>query len=67
LEDIESYLKNKLAELGDQTRLSVECRPEPEKDWQYLYEILTQDESIGVTVAVESVSYQGERLYLCPR
>src|SRR3989344_8956444 len=35
VEDVGEYLKRKIVELGDKTRLLEECKPEPDGQWQY--------------------------------
>lgn len=57
-DDVGEYLKKKLVELGGRTRLFEDCRPAPDGDWQYLYEILRKHEEIGVVVADETITYK---------
>jgi hypothetical protein len=64
--EVGSYLKRKIVELGDKTRLDKDCKPEKEGDWQYVYEILMQDQNIPVIVSVESITYKGTRVHLHP-
>lgn len=65
-DDVGGYLKRKIVEIGDKTRLSEECKPEPDGDWQYIYEILMKDPNIPVVVSAESIVYKGTRVHLHP-
>ncbi|HSV94800.1 MAG TPA: hypothetical protein VLH94_02395 [Spirochaetia bacterium] len=66
VEDIGEYLKRKIVELGDKTRLFEECNPESDGDWQYKYEILMNDSNIPVVVSAESIVYREIRVHLHP-
>ena len=66
VKDVGGYLRKKIVELGNKTRLFNECKPEPDNDWQYRYEILMKDSSIPVIVSVESIIYKGTRVHLHP-
>jgi hypothetical protein len=65
-DDVGSYLKKKIVELGDKTRLFEECRPESDGEWQYMYEMLMKDPNIPVVVSAESITYKGIRVHLHP-
>lgn len=66
VDDVGGYLKRKIVELGDKTRLFEECRPEPNGEWQYIYEMLMKDPNISVIVSAESITYKGARVHLHP-
>lgn len=65
-DEVGAYLKQKITELGEQTRLHEECRPEAEGNWRYEYKILLREETIGVTVGVESIFYKNVRVHIHP-
>lgn len=65
-DDVGVYLKRKIVELGDKTRLFEECRPEPDGEWHYIYEMLMRDLNIPVIVSAESITYKGTRVHLHP-
>lgn len=56
--DVSRYLKRKILELGDKTRLYQSCFPDPDGDWQYEYKILRRYPEVGVVVGAESIRYQ---------
>lgn len=64
--DVGAYLKQKIAELGERTRLDANCQPEADGDWRYEYSVLLNDEKIGVVVGAESIYYKNERVHLHP-
>ena len=65
--EIDKYLVDKLSELGDKTRLYEDCKPVPDGDWQYTYEVLMRDPNIEeVIVASESVLYKETRVHWHP-
>lgn len=65
-DDVAAYLKRKIVELGDKTRLATECKPKPDGQWQYVYEILMEDMTIPVIMAAESIFYKKIRVHLHP-
>ena len=58
IREIGDFLKWKVSELGTLTRLFKDCKPEPDGDWQYIYEILQKDANIPIILASESVFYK---------
>lgn len=66
VEDVGKYLKNKIAELGEKTRLFENCKPEADGDWRYQYEVLVMEKSTGVTVGVESIFYKEILVHIHP-
>ena len=66
IDEVGDYLKRKIVELKDKTRLFEECRPEPDGDWQYLYEMLMKDPNIPVIMSSESIIYKGTRVHWHP-
>lgn len=64
--DVFKYLKKKILELGDKTRLFEECKPVPDGEWQYLYEIIMKDPNIPVILSAESIMYKNTRVHLHP-
>jgi hypothetical protein len=65
-EEVGSYLKQKIVDLGEETRLDKDCKPEKDGEWQYVYEILLQDPNIPVIVSAESIIYKDTRVHLHP-
>lgn len=59
-----SYLKTKLAELADKTRLHENIESEADGDWQYSYKILEKYPDVPVTVGVESIQYKGQDVFI---
>lgn len=66
VKEVGAYLKEKITELGDQTRLFVDCQPEVDGDWQYRYIVLENEDSMGVIIAKEEIFYQGKKVHLHP-
>jgi hypothetical protein len=64
--DVNTYLRAKILELGEKTRLFTDCRPEPDGDWRYLYEVLMHQKEMGVASAIESITYQDVQVHLHP-
>lgn len=69
--DVGSYLKRKITELGDKTRLSDDCKPEPDGDWQYEYIITGIYPETDVLTSLESIEYKNNVVHhhafvLCP-
>ncbi len=69
--DVSRYLKRKITELGDKTRLFEDCSPEPDDEWQYGYKVTGNDQATKVTTGMESITYQGATVHihafiLCP-
>lgn len=64
--DVGAYLKQKITELGERTRLDADCLPAADGDWRYEYTVLLNDEKIGMVVGVESIYYKNERVHLHP-
>lgn len=70
-DDVGSYLKKKIIELKDQTRLFENCTPQADGDWQYSYTILEDHADISITTAKELIAYKGSDVHihvfiLCP-
>ncbi len=65
-DEVAQYLKRKIIELGDKTRLFEACRPQPDGDWQYSYEVLMKDQHLEIVAAAESITYKGVRVHLHP-
>ncbi len=63
---VNQYLKDKIIELGEKTRLDSNCAPEPDGEWQYQYEILLLDENIPIKLSAESIFYKGTRVHIHP-
>lgn len=58
-DEVSKYLKEKILELGDRTRLFENCTPKPDGLWQYKYKITGQDEHIGLTTGMETIDFSG--------
>lgn len=57
--DVTGYLKRKITELGEKTRLGERCLPEPDGDWQYEYQILDFIPEIELNIGLETIHYKG--------
>lgn len=65
--DVGDYLIKKVKELGNKTRLFIDCIPEPEGDWQYSYRVLRHNQDdIPVTVSMEQIQYKRIPVHLHP-
>lgn len=62
--DVSKYLKSKIQELSDNTRLTNDCLPKKEEGWEYSYKVTSYNESIGVTTGMETITYQGEIVHI---
>lgn len=62
-EDVTGYLKGKIIELGDQTRLQEDCMPDPDGNWQYAYKVMQHLEEIPLTVGTETIDYRGSLVF----
>lgn len=66
-----AYLKRKITELGEDTRLFVNCNPEPDNEWQYEYKVTGTYTETNVLTSLESIRYKGSIVHhhafiLCP-
>lgn len=61
--DVTGYLKRKIVELGEKTRLSKKCLPEPDGDWQYEYSVLERIDEMNLSVGLESIHYKGQLVF----
>lgn len=61
--DVTGYLKRKIVELGEQTRLSADCKPEPDEDWQYTYQVVRHLDELNLTLGLESITYKGQLVF----
>lgn len=61
--DVTKYLKRKIGELGEKTRLFDDCDINPDGDWQYNYKIMKNMEDIPLTVAMETISFKGKLIF----
>lgn len=61
--DVTRYLKSKISELGEQTRLFADCNPDPDGDWQYSYKIMQNLEDIPLTVGMETIVFKGTLVF----
>ena len=55
--DVGNYLVDTLRELGDTTRLSKDCTPEPDGRWQYMYKVTQIYGNTGTITGVETIHY----------
>ena len=62
--DVSTYLKRKILELGDNTRLFKNCMPGPDGDWEYGYLLTSNSKSIGLTTGMESIHYKAAPVHL---
>lgn len=62
--DVNSYLVRKIKELGDETRLFEDCKPEPDGAWQYKYRVTSKDIESGVATGRETINYSGMQVHL---
>ncbi len=61
--DVTRYLKKKIKGLGEKTRLSTNCNPEPDGDWQYTYTLREQIDNIPLTVGMETITFKGTLVF----
>jgi len=61
--DVTGYLKTKIVELGTQTRLSADCAPQPDEDWQYSYKVMKHLDELDLTIGLESITYKGQIVF----
>lgn len=69
--DVGSYLKKKIMELGEKTRLMENCQPEPDGDWQYRYQLTGNYSETSMTTSLESITFKDAVVHhhafiLCP-
>jgi len=69
--DVGSYLKRKIIELGEKTRLMENCEPGADGDWQYKYLLTGNYPETNVTTSLESITYRETPVHhhafiLCP-
>jgi len=69
--EVIAYLKRKILELGEKTRLEVDCLPEPDGDWRYSYQVIERMEALDMIVGREAIEYTEETVFvhfflLCP-
>ena len=62
--DVGRYLKRKIVELGDRTRLFVDCNLEADEEWQYDYKITSQNKEIPITTSLESITFKGNLVHI---
>lgn len=63
---VNQYLKDKIVELAEKTRLLDNCTPNADGEWQYEYKMLLVDKNIPVKLSAESIFYKGTRVHLHP-
>lgn len=67
--DVTSYLKKKVKELGQKTRLFNSYIPDSDSidsdylHWQYSYNILENMENIPLTIGLEKIHYKGNLVF----
>jgi len=69
--EVIGYLIKKVEELGNKTRLFEDCAPAPDGDWQYVYKVTDKIESVGLTRALETITFKGAQVFvhgfeICP-
>lgn len=69
--EVGDYLRKKIIELKEATRLFATCTPPADGDWHYSYTILDDHPAIAITVAKERITYKGTDVHihiftLCP-
>lgn len=69
--EVSDYLRKKIIELKETTRLFESCHPESDGDWQYSYTVSEDHEQIAITVAKEVITYKSADVHihafiLCP-
>ncbi len=58
IKDVGKFLKEKILELGDKTRLFENCTPCADGDWEYSYVVTGQHDDIEITTGIESITYK---------
>jgi len=69
--DVTGYLKQKLQELAEKTRLYDECHSNADGEWKYDYRIVLRNEEIPLTVSEEQITHRDIVVFvhvflLCP-
>ena len=69
--DIIDELKRVILEQGNNTRLHQSCHPAPNNAWAYSYMVLDIDPNVPITIAKESIAFNGRVVFihdflLCP-
>ena len=69
--DVTNYLKKKILDLKEKTRLLEDCKPKPDGNWQYSYQIIDNETNIPLTIGKETITYKRELVFvhgmmLCP-
>lgn len=62
--DVISNLKNRLTQIGDQTRLFSDFKAENNHGWDYEYKIIDSDEQLFITVGKEIISYKNHLVFI---
>lgn len=62
--DVIGYLIKKVGELGGETRLFEDCRPDPDSEWQYDYRVTDRIPSVDLTRALETIDYKGVQVFV---
>lgn len=61
--DVIARLITSINELGDKTRLHEPCSLELENGWSYDYSILLKSSEVPLTIAYESIKYNGREVF----
>jgi len=59
-----TYLKSKLSELAESTRLHENVEPKADGDWQYKYEVVGEYAELPLTVGIETIRYKGNEVFV---
>lgn len=62
--DVTKYLKLKIQELGEKTRLGEDCEPDPDGDWRYSYKIVSSNTRIPLTVGIEIIEFKERPVFI---
>ncbi len=61
--DVTKYLKRKIRELGDRTRLDQDCFPEADGDWRYFY-LAVQYPEIPAVDGIEKIEFKEKLVFI---
>jgi hypothetical protein len=61
--DVIRFLKQSILEAHGQTRLGENYVANPQDEWQYEYRILDRKDELGLTVGMETITYEGHLVF----
>lgn len=61
--DVTTYLKEKIQELGEATRLDKDCLPDPDGNWRYIY-LATSYPDIPAVGGIEKIEFKDQLVFV---